>query len=79
MDWRYLYSLSGKDSSRRKYKIEKIRNQFYIPWLEVMNLVLISMKTQHNWYFAQARGAVFIRMALLICLVQRAERVIDVI
>lgn len=24
----------------------------------------------HNWYFAQARGAVFIRMALLTCLVQ---------
>lgn len=35
--------------------------------------------TQHNWYFAQARGAVFLRMALLTCLVQRAERVIDVI
>lgn len=26
--------------------------------------------TSHNWYFAQARGAVFIRMALLTCLVQ---------
>lgn len=26
--------------------------------------------TNHNWYFAQARGAVFIRMALLTCLVQ---------
>jgi len=26
--------------------------------------------TQHNWYFAQARSAVFIRMALLTCLVQ---------
>ncbi|MDH5378421.1 MAG: aspartate carbamoyltransferase [Gammaproteobacteria bacterium] len=26
--------------------------------------------TPHNWYFAQARGAVFIRMALLTCLVQ---------
>ncbi|MBL1142949.1 MAG: aspartate carbamoyltransferase [Proteobacteria bacterium] len=36
-------------------------------------------ETQHNWYFAQARGAVFVRMALLTCLVQRAERVIDVI
>jgi len=36
-------------------------------------------ETPHNWYFSQARGAVFIRMALLTCLVQRAERVIDVI
>lgn len=27
-------------------------------------------KTPHNWYFSQARGAVFIRMALLTCLVQ---------
>lgn len=36
-------------------------------------------ETHHNWYFAQARGAVFVRMALLTCLVQRAERVIDVI
>ena len=26
--------------------------------------------TNHNWYFAQARSAVFIRMALLTCLVQ---------
>ncbi|MDH5217749.1 MAG: aspartate carbamoyltransferase [Gammaproteobacteria bacterium] len=26
--------------------------------------------TPHNWYFAQARGAVFVRMALLTCLVQ---------
>jgi aspartate carbamoyltransferase catalytic subunit len=26
--------------------------------------------TPHNWYFAQARSAVFIRMALLTCLVQ---------
>ena len=26
--------------------------------------------TSHNWYFAQARSAVFIRMALLTCLVQ---------
>ena len=25
--------------------------------------------TPHNWYFAQARGAVFIRMALLTCYV----------
>ncbi|AWL12757.1 Aspartate carbamoyltransferase [Saliniradius amylolyticus] len=35
--------------------------------------------TPHNWYFSQARGAVFLRMALLTCLVQRAERVLDVI
>ncbi|TGG81129.1 MAG: aspartate carbamoyltransferase [Aphanocapsa feldmannii 277cV] len=35
--------------------------------------------TPHNWYFAQARGAVFLRMALLTCLVERAERVMDVI
>ncbi|MGX5913796.1 aspartate/ornithine carbamoyltransferase family protein [Aliidiomarina sp. Khilg15.8] len=35
--------------------------------------------TTHNWYFSQARGAVFLRMALLTCMVQRAERVIDVI
>lgn len=27
-------------------------------------------KTNHNWYFSQARSAVFIRMALLTCLVQ---------
>jgi aspartate carbamoyltransferase catalytic subunit len=27
-------------------------------------------KTPHNWYFSQARSAVFIRMALLTCLVQ---------
>ena len=26
-------------------------------------------KTEHNWYFDQARGAVFIRMALLTCYV----------
>ena len=26
--------------------------------------------TEHNWYFAQARGAVFIRMALLACLLK---------
>lgn len=36
-------------------------------------------KTQHNWYFSQARGAVFLRMALLTCLVQRTERVMDVV
>ena len=36
-------------------------------------------ETHHNWYFSQARGAVFIRMALLTCLVQRTERVMDVI
>jgi len=35
--------------------------------------------THHNWYFAQARGAVFLRMALLTCLVQRTERVMDVV
>lgn len=35
--------------------------------------------TAHNWYFSQARGAVFLRMALLTCMVQRAERVIDVV
>lgn len=34
--------------------------------------------TPHNWYFAQARGAVFVRMALLTCLVQRVGRVADV-
>lgn len=33
----------------------------------------------HNWYFAQARGAVFLRQALLTCLVQRAERVLDIV
>ena len=33
----------------------------------------------HNWYFAQARGAVFLRMALLTCMVQRTSRVMDVI
>lgn len=32
-----------------------------------------------NWYFAQARGAVFVRMALLTCMVQRTERVMDVV
>ncbi|MET1255544.1 aspartate/ornithine carbamoyltransferase family protein [Aliikangiella maris] len=35
--------------------------------------------TAHNWYFAQARGAVFLRMALLTCMSQRMERVMDVI
>ena len=34
-------------------------------------------RTEHNWYFAQARGAVFVRMALLTCLVQRINQVID--
>ncbi|MEQ8353063.1 MAG: aspartate carbamoyltransferase [Leptospiraceae bacterium] len=33
--------------------------------------------TQHNWYFSQARGAVFIRMALLTCLVHRINLVVD--
>ena len=35
--------------------------------------------TTHNWYFSQARGAVFVRMALLTCLVLRKGRVLDVI
>ncbi|SDE19452.1 MULTISPECIES: aspartate/ornithine carbamoyltransferase family protein [Kordiimonas] len=35
--------------------------------------------TAHNWYFAQARGAVFMRMALLTCIVQRTEMVMDVV
>jgi aspartate carbamoyltransferase catalytic subunit len=35
--------------------------------------------TPHNWYFSQARGAVFLRMALLTCLVDRTDRVMDVI
>jgi len=35
-------------------------------------------KTPHNWYFAQARGAVFIRMALLTCMVRRISEVMDV-
>lgn len=34
-------------------------------------------ETLHNWYFAQARGAVFIRMALLTTLTQRIHRVMD--
>lgn len=33
--------------------------------------------TPFNWYFAQARGAVFVRMALLTCLVQRISQVLD--
>jgi aspartate carbamoyltransferase catalytic subunit len=35
--------------------------------------------TPHNWYFAQARGAVFLRMALLTCMTERTERVMDVV
>ncbi len=35
-------------------------------------------RTPHNWYFAQARGAVFLRMALLTCLVSRINLVADV-
>lgn len=35
--------------------------------------------TAHNWYFAQARGAVFLRQALLTCLVRRVERVLDIV
>lgn len=35
--------------------------------------------TPHNWYFSQARGAVFLRMALLTCMVERTEHVIDVV
>ncbi len=35
--------------------------------------------TPYNWYFAQARGAVFLRMALLTCLVHRKGRVLDVV
>lgn len=34
-------------------------------------------QTPHNWYFAQARGAVFVRMALLTCLTQRVSEVTD--
>lgn len=33
--------------------------------------------TPHNWYFAQARGAVFIRMALLTTITQRIRRIMD--
>lgn len=36
-------------------------------------------ETRHNWYFSQARGAVFVRMALLTCLVHRKGRVLDVV
>ncbi len=36
-------------------------------------------KTELNWYFSQARGAVFVRMALLTCLVHRKGRVLDVV
>jgi aspartate carbamoyltransferase catalytic subunit len=36
-------------------------------------------ETPHNWYFSQARGAVFIRMALLTCLVERMDQVMDII
>lgn len=35
--------------------------------------------TPHNWYFAQARGALFVRMALLTCLVHRKGRVLDIV
>lgn len=35
--------------------------------------------THYNWYFAQARGAVFVRMALLTCLVHRKGRVLDIV
>lgn len=35
--------------------------------------------TPQNWYFAQARGAVFMRQALLTCLVHRKGRVLDVV
>jgi aspartate carbamoyltransferase catalytic subunit len=34
-------------------------------------------QTPHNWYFAQARSAVSVRMALLMSLVQRIHGVID--
>ena len=34
--------------------------------------------TPHNWYFAQARSAVFIRMALLTCVMQRVSHIADV-
>lgn len=33
--------------------------------------------TPHNWYFAQARGAVFVRMALLTSVVRRVSAVMD--
>jgi aspartate carbamoyltransferase catalytic subunit len=35
--------------------------------------------TPFNWYFSQARSAMFIRMALLTCLVHRKGRVLDVV
>ena len=35
--------------------------------------------TAHNWYFSQARGAVFLRMALLTCMCERTERVMDIV
>jgi aspartate carbamoyltransferase catalytic subunit len=35
--------------------------------------------TPKNWYFAQARGAVFLRMALLTCLVQRTNLVTEMV
>lgn len=35
--------------------------------------------TRFNWYFAQARGATFLRMALLTCLTHRKGRVLDVV
>ncbi len=34
--------------------------------------------TPHNWYFAQARGAVFMRMALLTTVTQRIHQVMDI-
>ncbi len=34
--------------------------------------------TPHNWYFSQARGATFLRMALLTSMVERVHRVADV-
>ncbi|MBU1190847.1 MAG: aspartate carbamoyltransferase [Gammaproteobacteria bacterium] len=33
--------------------------------------------TDHNWYFAQARGAIFVRMALITALVHRIHQVMD--
>jgi len=36
-------------------------------------------QTSKNWYFAQARGAVFVRMAVLTCLMDRTTRVMDVV
>lgn len=34
--------------------------------------------TSHNWYFSQARGATFVRMALLTSMVERVHRIADV-